>query len=86
MVEPHGPFVFAASHFVDVSNHHDQKVRLLAHHASQEEAMRRATGSGLGELSARLDAYRGEQVGCAYAEAFVPMPARGAIKPFAVLP
>ncbi len=48
--------------------------------------MSQATDSGLGELSARLDAYRGEQVGCAFAEAFVPMPARGAIKPIAVLP
>lgn len=86
MVEPHSPVVFPASHFVDISAHQADKVRLLLHHASQEDAMRRAVGSGLGKLSATLDAFRGEQVGCQYAEAFVPMPARGAIKPYSVLP
>lgn len=86
MVEPHSPVVFPASYFVDISAYHADKVRLLRHHASQEDAMRRAVGSGLGELSATLDAFRGEQVGCRYAEAFVPMPARGAIKPYSVLP
>ena len=45
-----------------------------------------ALGYGLGEMSARLSGFRGEQAGCAYAEAFVPMPARGAIKPYPVLP
>lgn len=86
LVEPHGPFAFPASHYVDVSAQHDEKIRLLRHHASQEEAMRRAVGSGMAELCVRLQAYRGEQVGCRYAEAFVPMPARGAVKPFSVLP
>ena len=86
MVEPHGPFVFPASHYVDISQQHEEKIRLLLHHVSQDEAMRQGVGSGLAELSARLQAYRGEQVGCQYAEAFVPMPARGAIKPFNVLP
>jgi LmbE family N-acetylglucosaminyl deacetylase len=86
MVEPHGPFVFPASHYVDISEQHEQKIRLLLAHESQEEAMRRGVGSGLAELSVRLQSYRGEQVGCQYAEAFVPMSARGAIKPFSVLP
>ena len=86
MVEPHGPFVFPASHFVDVSDQHDEKIRLLMSHESQDQAMREGTGSGLAELTTRLDAYRGEQVGTAFAEAFVPMPARGAIKPYPVLP
>ncbi len=86
MVEPHGPFVFPASHFVDVSDVHDEKTRLLELHTSQETAMRAALGSGIGEMTGRLQAYRGEQVGCRYAEAFVPMQARGAIKPWSVLP
>jgi LmbE family N-acetylglucosaminyl deacetylase len=86
MVEPHGPFVFPASHYVDISDCQAEKGRLLLSHRSQEEAMRLATGSGLEEMSRRLDGYRGEQVGCAYAECFVPMRARGALKPFAVLP
>jgi len=86
MVEPHGPFIFPASHYVDISDWQAQKGRLLLNHRSQEEAMRLATGSGLEEVSRRLDAYRGEQVGCAYAECFAPMRARGALKPFGVLP
>ena len=86
MAEPHGPIVFPASHYVDVTEVHEDKARLLLHHASQEEAMQRATGSGLAEMTARLSAYRGEQVGCRHAECFVPMQARGAIKPYSVLP
>jgi LmbE family N-acetylglucosaminyl deacetylase len=85
-VEPHGPFVFPASHYIDISDWQAEKGQLLLHHRSQEEAMRLATGSGLEEMSRRLDSYRGEQVGCAYAECFVPMRARGALKPYSVLP
>lgn len=86
MVEPHGAFTFPATHYVDITTVAETKTRLLAHHRSQEEAMRLTVNAGLGELSARLSAFRGEQVGCTHAEAFVPMPARGAIKPFPVLP
>jgi LmbE family N-acetylglucosaminyl deacetylase len=86
MVEPHGPIVFPATHYVDISHVETEKSRLLAHHRSQEAAMRLAVNTGVGEMSARLTAFRGEQVGCAYAEAFVPMAARGAIKPYPVLP
>ena len=50
------------------------------------EAMQLATGQGLEAMTRRLDAYRGEQVGCAYAECFTPMRARGALKPYGVLP
>ena len=86
LVEPHGAFVFPASHFVDITEVEPEKRRLLSHHVSQEEAMRLALHVGIGDMSARLTAYRGEQVGCAHAEAFVPMAARGAIKPYPVLP
>ncbi len=86
LVEPHGPVLFPASHFVDISAQHDDKARLLHHHASQDDAMRQAVGSGLAELSGVLEAFRGDQVSCRYAEAFVPMAARGAIKPYSVLP
>ena len=86
MVEPHGPFVFTPTHYVDISAYHAEKVRWLSSHQSQEVALRQGIGSGPGELTSRLAAFRGEQVGCEYAEAFVPMPARGAIKPFNVLP
>jgi LmbE family N-acetylglucosaminyl deacetylase len=86
LVEPHGPFVFPASHYVDISAHQARKGELLRHHVSQEEAMQAGIGSGLQELTAKLDAYRGDQVGVAYAEAFAPMRARGAVKPYPVLP
>ena len=86
MVEPIGPFIFPASHYVDISAWHAEKVALLLRHESQEEAMRLGTGSGLEAMTRRLDSYRGEQVGCPYAECFVPMRARGALKPHGVLP
>jgi LmbE family N-acetylglucosaminyl deacetylase len=86
MVEPHGSVTFPASYYVDITPHQADKVRLLSYHASQDDAMRRAVGSALAELSTALAAFRGEQVGCPFAEAFVPMSGRGALKPFSVLP
>jgi LmbE family N-acetylglucosaminyl deacetylase len=85
-VEPHGPIAFAPTHFVDITAVEAEKVRLLKRHDSQESAMQLAVGAGFDKLCARPDAYWGEKAGCEYAEAFVPMAARGAIKPFAVLP
>ncbi len=86
LVEPHGPFVFPATHYVDISDYHAEKVALLLRHESQEVALQLAAGSGLEAMARRLDGYRGEQVGCAYAECFTPMRARGALKPYGVLP
>jgi len=85
-VPPHGPFVFPASHFVDITDYEEKKIRLLKFHRSQEEAMQRAVGAGFDALCRRPDAYWGEQAGCAFAECFAPMRARGAIKPYNVLP
>ena len=86
MVAPHGPFVFPATHFVDVTAFEDAKIELLGLHRSQEEAMRQAVGAGFERLCRRLDGYWGQAVGCDYAEGFVPMRARGAIKTYNVLP
>ena len=86
MCDPMGAFAFTPSHFVDISSFHMEKVELLRLHASQEEAMQQALSSGMEALSARIASFRGEQVGCDFAEAFLPMPARGALKPYAVLP
>ena len=86
MCDPMGAFAFTPSHFVNISSFHMKKVELLRLHASQEEAMQQALGSGMEALSARIASFRGEQVGCDFAEAFLPMPARGALKPYAVLP
>jgi LmbE family N-acetylglucosaminyl deacetylase len=85
-VEPHGPIAFTPSYYVDITGFEEEKVRLLKHHDSQESAMQKAMAAGFDKLCARPDAYWGEQVCCEYAEAFVPMAARGAIKPFPVLP
>jgi LmbE family N-acetylglucosaminyl deacetylase len=84
--EPFGAFHFPATHFVDITEFHEAKIRLILQHASQEEAMQAAVNTGLGELCSRLEAYRGEQVGCPFAEAFIPLPGRGTIKPYPVLP
>jgi LmbE family N-acetylglucosaminyl deacetylase len=86
LVEPHGTFSFPASHYVDISQVFEQKAELLRLHRSQEEAMQAAFHYGLRELCARLDSYRGSLVGCDYAEAFLPMPTRGALKPYHTLP
>jgi LmbE family N-acetylglucosaminyl deacetylase len=88
MVEPYGPFGFVPTHFVDISGYEQEKVRLLGLHRSQEEAMRAAAGvkAGFEDLCGRPGAYWGGQTGCAFAEAFVPMRARGAMKAYSVLP
>jgi len=86
MVEPHAPIDYNATHYVDVSDVHEEKLALLACHASQDVAMTAALGTGLADMCRRVDGFRGEQVGCRYAEGFIPMPARGAVKPFRVLP
>jgi LmbE family N-acetylglucosaminyl deacetylase len=88
LVEPAGPFAFTPSHFVDIGDYQSEKVKLLQHHASQNVAMSQAAGvqSGLEQLVARVASFRGWQAGCDYAEAFVPMQARGAMKPSALLP
>ncbi len=86
LVEPHGPFAFPATHYVDISDFFERKAELLTCHRSQEEAFQKAFHMGLRDLSAKLDVYRGDLVGCRYAECFTPMPARGAVKAYCVLP
>jgi len=85
-VEPHGPIPFPATHFVDITQYEDRKIALLKMHVSQETAMQMALNSGFDKLCRKPDAYWGEKAGCEYAECFVGMPARGAIKPYNVLP
>jgi len=85
-VEPVGPFDFVPSHYVDITPVLDRKTALLAHHASQEEALRQGLGVGLGEYALLTSRFRGNQTGVQHAEAFVPMDARGALKPYPVLP
>jgi LmbE family N-acetylglucosaminyl deacetylase len=84
--EPFGAIDFPASYYVDISDFFDEKVNLLLHHRSQEEAMQLAQGSGIAKLCERSDSFHGEQVGCAQAECFIPMPGRGSLKPYPLLP
>jgi N-acetylglucosamine malate deacetylase 1 len=84
--EPFGAFNFPASHYVDIGEYVVEKAKLLAKHSSQEVAMQAAVGFGLADLCAHAELLRGEQSGCQRAECFCPMPGRGSIKPFSVLP
>jgi LmbE family N-acetylglucosaminyl deacetylase len=86
LCEPFGAFDFTPTHYVDIGAVRSEKARLLRCHASQEEAMQAAVGSGLEALCARLEAHRGDLSGCEWAEAFLPMQGRGTIKSYAVLP
>lgn len=86
MVKPHGAIEFPATHYVDISEYEDRKVELLKNHKTQEEAFQSFTGSGLGAMVKKPDAFYGEQVLCEYAESFIPMPGRGSIKSYSVLP
>lgn len=86
MAEPFGAFHFPATHYVDITDYQSEKIELLRLHESQEVAMQQAIGAGMEKLCTGIALFRGEQVGCEYAEAFVPMPSRGAIKPYPVLP
>lgn len=86
MVEPHGAFQFPATHFVDISAFEEAKIELMKSHVSQEEAMAWVVKTGFDAICRRSDGYWGGQAGCDYAECFTPMPARGANKPYPVLP
>ena len=83
---PSGPIPFPASYFVDVTEYEDRKVEILKRHDSQEQALQQALNVGLGKFCRIPDAFWGLQADCEYAEAFVPMAARSAIKTFPVLP
>jgi LmbE family N-acetylglucosaminyl deacetylase len=83
---PSGPFGFVPTHFVDITEFEERKVELLGLHRSQEEAMQQAVGSGFAGICGQPDSYWGAQVGCGFAECFVPMRSRGAVKPYGVLP
>ncbi len=85
-VEPHGPVPFPASAFVDITAFESAKAELVTKHESQERSMRAALGTGMAELCRVPDAYWGQKAGCSYAEPFLPMAARGAIKTRPVLP
>ena len=88
MIEPSGGFEFEPSHWVDITEVMDEKMRLAKEHKSQDDAFIAAFGEGKGidNWIAETSKKRGDQCGVKYAEAFLPMRARGFIKAYSVLP
>jgi len=88
MAEPSGGFEFEPSHWVDITDVMDEKMRLARYHKSQDDAFIAAFGEGKGidAWIAETSKKRGDQCGVKYAEAFLPMRARGLVKAHSVLP
>lgn len=88
MAEPSGGFEFEPSHWVDITEVMEDKMRLAKCHKSQNDAFIAAFGDGKGidNWIAETSKKRGDQCGVAYAEAFLPMRARGFVKAYSVLP
>jgi len=88
MAEPSGGFEFEPSHWVDITEVMDEKARLAKYHKSQHDAFTAAFGEGKGidAWIAETSKKRGDQCGVKYAEAFLPMRARGLVKAYSILP
>lgn len=88
MAEPSGGFEFEASHWVDITGVMEDKMRIAKYHKSQDDAFIAAFGEGKGidNWIAETSKKRGDQCGVKYAEAFLPMRARGLVKAYSILP
>jgi len=88
MTEPFGGFEFEPSHWVDITDVAEEKMRLAKYHKSQDDAFLAAFGEGKGidNWIAETSKKRGDQCGVKYAEAFLPMRARGLVKAYSILP
>ena len=88
MAEPSGGFEFEPSHWVDITEVMEEKMRLAKYHKSQDDAFLAAfgEGSGIDGWIAETAKKRGDQCGAKYAEAFLPMRARGLVKAYSILP
>jgi LmbE family N-acetylglucosaminyl deacetylase len=86
LVEPSGGFEFEPTHYVDISDHIPRKMELCRCHKSQDDAFRAGLGRGLDDWVVESSRRWGEQSGCAHAEAFRPMLARGLVRPRQLLP
>ena len=87
-VEPASGCEFSPSHWVDISDVIQEKIRLANFHQSQDEAFRAGFGEdyGIGAWMCGISSHRGEQCGAAHAEAFRPRYSRGFIKGYSILP
>lgn len=88
MAEPSGGFEFEPSHWVDITDVNEEKMRLAKHHKSQDDAFIAAFGIGKGidNWIAETAKKRGDQCSVGYAEAFLPMRTRGLVKAYSILP
>ena len=88
MTEPSGGFEFEPSHWVDITEVTEEKMRLAKYHKSQDDAFIAAFGEGKGidNWIAETAGKRGWQCSVKYAEAFKPMLARGLVKAYSILP
>lgn len=86
LVEPSGGFEFEPTHYVDISDQAQRKMELCRCHKSQDDAFHAGLGRGLEDWVLENSRRRGEQCGCAHAEAFRPMLARGLVRPRQLLP
>jgi len=88
MTDPSGGFEFEPSHWVDITDVAEEKMRLAKYHKSQNDAFIVAFGEGKGidNWIAETSKKRGDQCGVKYAEAFLPMRARGLVKAYSILP
>ena len=88
LVEPSEGFEFAPSHWVDIDDTIEEKMRLARFHQSQDEAFKAGFGAdyGIDRWAGQVSSKRGSQCGCRHAEAFRPMMTRGFIKGYSVLP
>ena len=85
-VEPLNGFGFEPSHYVDITPFIEEKRALARCHKSQDEAFRAALNKGLDDWVCESTRARGVQVNVEHAESFLPMFARGLVKPYAILP
>lgn len=88
LVEPAEGFEFEPSHWVDIDDTIEEKMRLAQLHHSQDEAFKAGFGEdyGIEAWARQVSSRRGSQCGCAHAEAFRPMLTRGFIKGYSILP
>lgn len=88
LVEPSEGFEFQPSHWVDIDDTVEEKMRLSRLHKSQDEAFKAGFGEdyGIDQWVGQVSLRRGSQCGCHHAEAFRPMLTRGFVKGYSILP
>ena len=79
-------FLDHPTHYVDITDTFDIKVKALSQHESQLKFLRRLFGSNFAEMVELNAKLRGYQCGVRYAEAFKELNVYPRVKPYRVLP